>query len=70
MCLLAAVSCPSFLPFFPFRSLPGNEPLKEELLAKSLSLVRKNEAVDLTFATENECNKLGDWIDAKWSVAM
>lgn len=44
--------------------------MKEELLAKSLSLVRKNEAVDLTFATEKECNNLGDWIDAKWSVAM
>ena len=32
--------------------------------------MHKNEAVDMTFASEKECNNLGEWIDAKWSVAM
>lgn len=44
--------------------------MKKELLARSLSLVHENEAVDMTFASQKECNDLGDWIDAKWSVAM
>ncbi|CAM9673356.1 unnamed protein product, partial [Hapterophycus canaliculatus] len=48
----------------------GNEAMKEEILARSLSLVHRNEAVDMTFATREECDKLGEWIDAKWSVSM
>lgn len=48
----------------------GNENIKKEILGRSLSLVHKNEAVDMTFASKAECDQLGEWIAAKWSVAM
>ncbi|CBN79069.1 hypothetical protein Esi_0176_0004 [Ectocarpus siliculosus] len=48
----------------------GNEKMKKEILERSLSLVHKNEAVDMTFASKAECDQLGEWIAAKWSVAM
>ncbi|CAM9101452.1 unnamed protein product, partial [Scytosiphon promiscuus] len=48
----------------------GNDAMKEEILARSLSLVHKDEAVDMTFANREECDRLGEWIDAKWSVSM
>ncbi|CAB1121578.1 unnamed protein product [Ectocarpus sp. CCAP 1310/34] len=48
----------------------GDKKMKKEILERSLSLVHKNEAVDMTFASKTECDQLGEWIAAKWSVAM
>ncbi|CAN0390668.1 unnamed protein product [Pylaiella littoralis] len=48
----------------------GDGATRKDLLARSLSLVHRNEAVDVTFASDKECDQLGQWIDAKWSVSM
>lgn len=50
-------------------SCKGDEAAKEELLKRSLSLIHEREAIDITCGNEQDCEKLGDWIDAKWSVA-
>lgn len=73
------VPSPSHVPFLSCSAawhvavlLPpiGNEAVKEEMLARSLSLIHTNEAVDITCESKEDCDILGEWIDAKWSVAM
>lgn len=54
----------------PPRPCSGDGAMRKDLLARSLSLVHRNEAVDVTFASDKECDQLGQWIDAKWSVSM
>eukprot|EP00904_Undaria_pinnatifida_P000636 jgi/Undpi1/10573/HiC_scaffold_29.g13023.m1 len=47
----------------------GDAAVKDDMLARSLSLLHENEVVDVTCDSKEECDRLGEWIDAEWCAA-
>lgn len=47
--------------------MPGDKTAKEDMLARSLSLIQESETADLTFMSVDDRNDFCEWVQAKYA---